>query len=73
METRIQAVKVTKVLHSGHTFKNIRKFPPGVLPTNREVICLVLNEKKFYSMKLLIQWQKNLFRCEFGAMSTPIA
>ena len=46
METRIQAVKVTKVLHSGHTFKNIREFPPGVLPTNREVICRVLNEEK---------------------------
>ena len=46
METRIQAVKVRKVLHSGHTFKNIREFPPGVLPTNREVICRVLNEEK---------------------------
>ena len=39
METRIQSVEVTKVSHCGHTFKNIREFPPGVLPTNKEVIC----------------------------------
>ena len=47
METRIQAVKVTKVLHNGHTFKSIWEFPPGVFLTNREVICQVLNEEIF--------------------------
>ena len=47
METRIEAVKMTKVLLSGHTFKSMKEFPPGVLPTNREVICRVLNEEKF--------------------------
>ena len=51
METRIHAVKVTKVLHSGHTFKSIKEFLPGVLPTNREVICPVLNEEKFLQFK----------------------
>ena len=46
MEARILDVKVTKVLHSGHTFKSIKEFPPGVSPRNREVICQVLNEEK---------------------------
>ena len=47
MVTRIQAVKVTEVLHSGHTFKSIKEFPRGVSLTNRKVICRVLNEEKF--------------------------
>ena len=47
MEARIHAIKVTKVLHSGHTFKSIKEFPPRLLPINREVICPVLNEEKF--------------------------
>ena len=47
METRNQAVKVTKILHSGHEFKSLQQFPPGFLPTTKQVICRVLNEVNF--------------------------
>ena len=47
METRNQAVKVTKILHCGHEFKSVQQFPPGFLPTTKQVICRVLNEVNF--------------------------
>ena len=47
METRNQAVKVTKILRSGHEFKSLQQFPPRFLPTTKQVICRVLNEVNF--------------------------
>ena len=47
METRNQTIKVTKTLHSGHEFKSWRQFPPGYLPTIKQVICRILNEDNF--------------------------
>ena len=47
METRNQAVKVTKILHSGHEFKSLLQFPPGFLSTTKQMICRVLNEVNF--------------------------
>ena len=47
METRNQAVKVTKILRSGHEFKSLQQFPPDFLPTTKQVICRVLNEANF--------------------------
>ena len=47
MDTRNQAVKVTKILHIGHEFKSFQQFPTGFLPTTKQVICRVLNEVNF--------------------------
>ena len=36
-----------KTLHSGHTFTSRDSFPPGVLPTKRQVIERILHLKNF--------------------------
>lgn len=46
METRRSASN-TKVLHSGHSFTSIESFPPGILPTKRQVIERILHWKNF--------------------------
>ena len=48
MDTKNQAVKVTKILYCVHKFKNMKHFPPGLLPTTEQVICRVLNEDSFF-------------------------
>ena len=47
METRNKTIRVTKTLHIGHEFKSLRQFPPGCLPTTKQVISRVLNEDNF--------------------------
>ena len=40
-----------KTLHSGHTFTSRDSFPPGVLPTKRQVIERILYLKNFRTEK----------------------
>ena len=47
MVTRSTSIKLTEVLHSGHVFHSKEKLPSEKLPTKRDVIERVLNEKNF--------------------------
>jgi len=47
METRQQSCKVIKIWHCGETFKSIKEFAKGKLPTIKNVLCRMLNEEKF--------------------------
>ena len=47
MDRSNQAVKVTKILHSGYEFKSMKHFPFGLLPITKHVICPVLNKDSF--------------------------
>ena len=44
---RRRSSNTVKTLHSGHTFTSRDSFPPGVLPTKRQVIKRILHIKNF--------------------------
>ena len=44
---RRRSSNTVKTLHSGHTFTSRDSFPPGVLPTKRQVIERILHIKNF--------------------------
>ena len=44
---RRRSSNTVKTLHSGHTFTSRDSFPPGVLPTKRQVIGQILHIKNF--------------------------
>jgi len=39
--------EIVKILHSGTTFTGCEKFPPGVLPTKRQVLERLLHFRNF--------------------------
>lgn len=59
MATRRSAVN-TKVLHSGHTFTSSESFPPGILPTKRQVIERVLHFNYFKTVEVANDIAKEL-------------
>ena len=48
---RRRSLNTIKTLHSGHTFTSCDSFPPGVLPTKRQVIERILYLKNFRTEK----------------------
>ena len=48
---RRRSSSTVKTLHSGHTFTSRSSFPPGVLPTKRQVIERILHLKNFRTEK----------------------